>query len=189
MAALFRALTERTDLGAIELDDGTRVDASELHLVTAGETLPQLESVPRVVQLGRVDEATRWALVRGALALVSPSETESLSLVVLEAWLAGRSVIVNRACDVTDAHVRKSDGGVSIDFSDPAGGARALVAAIASRTARADRATRGAAYVRARYQWTPVIDAFETVAGALATATDVRSALGAWAGRHHSWMR
>jgi len=35
---------------------------------TAGETLPQLESVPRVVQLGRVDEATRWALVRGALA-------------------------------------------------------------------------------------------------------------------------
>ena len=119
MAPVFRALTELSGLGAIELDTGTSVDASQLHLVTAGEVSPHLRGIRRVVQLGRVDDDTRWALVRGALALVSPSATESLSLVVLEAWLAGRSVVVNRACDVTDAHVRRSSGGVSIDFGDP----------------------------------------------------------------------
>ena len=189
MAALFREIARRRDLGAIELDDGSRVDASELHLVTAGEISSDLRGLPRVVQLGQIDDDDRWALIRGALALVSPSTSESLSLVVLEAWVAGRPVVVNRACDVTDVHVQRSAGGASIDFGDPPSGAAALVAAIASRSARADSAARGAAYVRSRYRWQPVVDAYETVADAVAGGMDARAALAAWAGRHRAWMR
>jgi glycosyltransferase involved in cell wall biosynthesis len=189
MAALFRELVERRDLGVIELDDGRRVAASELHLITAGEISTDLQGLPRVVQLGQVDDDVRWALIRGALALVSPSATESLALVVLEAWLAGRPVVVNRACDVTDAHVRLSSGGASIDFGDPQSAADALVAAIASRSARAACAARGGAYVRSRYRWEPVVEAYETVADAVASGGDVRTGLAAWAGRHGAWMR
>jgi glycosyltransferase involved in cell wall biosynthesis len=189
VAGVFRELVKRRDLGAIELDDGSRVDASELHLVTAGEISSDLQGLPKVVQLGQVSDDDRWALIRGAVALVSPSATESLALVVLEAWLAGRPVIVNRACDVTDAHVRLSSGGASIDFGDPRSGAAALVAAIASRNARSECAALGGAYVRSRYQWQPVVDAYETVAEAVADGRNVRTSLAAWAGRHGAWMR
>jgi hypothetical protein len=96
---------------------------------------------------------------------------------------------VNRACDVTDAHVRLSSGGASIDFGDPRSGAAALVAAIASRNARSECAALGGAYVRSRYQWQPVVDAYETVAEAVADGRNVRTSLAAWAGRHGAWMR
>ena len=184
-----RALAGQNGLGSIELDDGRQVDASNLHLVVAGEDIPQLRGVPRVIQLGRVEDDVRWALVRGALAMVSPSTSESLSLVVLEAWLAGRSVIVNEACDVTAGHVRRSGGGVAINFTEASAGARALVAAIADRSTRDDRARRGREYVRARYSWGPVVDAYETVADAIVAGGDVGAALRSWAGRHRSWVR
>jgi len=189
IAEVFRMITARRDLGPIELDDGSCVDASELHLVTAGEISSHLQGLPRVVQLGHVDDDERWTLIRGALALVSPSTAESLALVVLEAWLAGRPVVVNSACDVTTAHVRRSSGGAAIDFGDPASGAGALVAAIARRTARAECSARGGAYVRSRYRWLPVVEAYETLADAGAGGADARAALAEWAGRHGAWMR
>ena len=123
LAAVWRALTERDPGGMIELDDGRSVPASELTLVTAGEVAGHFEGMPRVIQLGRVDDATRWGLLRDCLAMVTPSLSESLSLVMLEAWQVRRMVGVNKRCDVTDGHVQRCRGGASIDFEDATLGA------------------------------------------------------------------
>ncbi|GAC1351378.1 MAG: glycosyltransferase family 4 protein [Polyangiales bacterium] len=182
MAAIWRAFTasKRSANGRteIELPDGNRVDAERLTLVTAGEMSPHLAGLPRVVQLGRVEDATRWGLMRQAIALVSPSESESLSLVVLESWLVGTSVIVNAACDATTGHVRRSGGGVIIDFSDPNAGARALLDAIAMREPREERASRGRRYVEKNYRWDSVIHAYESVAAAIVEGRDITEVLG-----------
>ncbi len=188
MAAVWRALTAMKDVGTIELDDGRVVDASRLQLVTAGEHSRHLEGLPRVHQLGRVDEATRWGLVRDALALVSPSESESLSLVVLEAWLASRCCIVNRACDATDGHVRRCGGGVSIAFEPAGDAAAAVLEAIRSRSFRDGRAALGKAYVERRYAWDAVLDAYESIATAIADRGDVDEAVRGFGGRTGAWI-
>ena len=63
--------------------------------------------------IGPVSEGQKWALLEGALALVSPSPWEAFSLVVAEAWSAGTPVVVNAECAATVEHCRRSGGGLS----------------------------------------------------------------------------
>ena len=55
----------------------------------------------------------KWGLLRGALALVSPSAFESFSIVLMEAWSVGTPALVNSRCAVTLDHVRRSGGGLA----------------------------------------------------------------------------
>ena len=68
-----------------------------------------------MIVTGLVDEPVKWGLLRGAVALVSPSANESFSLVVLEAWVAGVPVVVNGRCAVTREHCERSGGGLWFD--------------------------------------------------------------------------
>jgi glycosyltransferase involved in cell wall biosynthesis len=186
MVDVWRAITALRDR-PIELDDGRTVDVSALQLVTAGEISPQLEGLPRVVQLGHVDDATRWGLAREALMMVSPSDAESLSLVLLEGWQVGRPGAVNAACAATLGHVRRCGGGVALDFSRPDEAARRLVGALARKAERDAMAAAGSAYTSRRYGWSAVIEAYEAVADAVAERRDVGAALRAWGGRTAAW--
>ena len=62
-----------------------------LALVLVGPVVDRPPAHPDIVVAGRVDEADKWGLLRGARALVSPSPYESFSLVLLEAWIGGRA--------------------------------------------------------------------------------------------------
>jgi len=70
----------------------------------------------RIVQLGFLPQQDKYDCYAAALALCVPSVTESFSIVMMESWLAGRPVIVNRACAVTTDYCRRSNGGLY--FSD-----------------------------------------------------------------------
>ena len=43
--------------------------------------------------VGEVDEATKWSLIKGAVAMVSMSEHESFGIATVESWRMGRPVI------------------------------------------------------------------------------------------------
>jgi glycosyltransferase involved in cell wall biosynthesis len=74
------------------------------------------EPVPANVRVvGEVDDATKWALLRHADALVSPSANESYGIVLLEAWAVGTPVLVNARCAATVELVRASGGGAWFD--------------------------------------------------------------------------
>ncbi len=60
---------------------------------------------------GAVDDETKWALLGHARCLISPSVTESFSLVVLEAMKMGVPVLVNGSCGPTREHVVRSSSG------------------------------------------------------------------------------
>ncbi|HLH29085.1 MAG TPA: glycosyltransferase, partial [Acidimicrobiales bacterium] len=84
-----------------------------LRLVVAGPVVEEPPPAPEVEVLGPVDEATKWALLDGAVALVSPSPWEAFSMVVAEAWSAGTPVLVHAGCAATVEHCRRSGGGVA----------------------------------------------------------------------------
>ncbi len=136
-------------------------------LVIAGPVVDGPPPHPDVIVAGSVDEATKWGLLRGARALVSPSAYESLSLVVLEAWSVGTPVLVNGACPTTRRHCTTSGGGLW--FEGFGAFEMAVERLLADEELRRCMGDAGRAYVEARYRWPVVLDRYtsflERVAG------------------------
>ena len=86
-----------------------------LRSCSSGPVVHQPPAHPDVIVTGVVDEATKWGLLRDAVALVQPSGFEAFSLVLVEAWHAGRPVLVNARCFATREHCERSGGGLWFD--------------------------------------------------------------------------
>ncbi|PID56022.1 hexosyltransferase [candidate division KSB3 bacterium] len=84
----------------------------ELHLVLLGRQEMDCPDHERIHAPGFVSEACKADAVRRATLVVNPSEFESLSLLILEAWQAGVPVLVNGRSEVLTAHCLKSNGGL-----------------------------------------------------------------------------
>lgn len=140
-------------------------DASQppVKLVFLGPRHDRLDAGPDVVLAGAQPEEVKWGALAACEALVAPSVQESFSLVVLEAWLAGRPVLVNDRCGPTVEHCRRSGGGIWFhDYAELETGLDLLLA----DPARRDRlAHRGAAYAREQFAWPRILDRYEDLAG------------------------
>ena len=129
-----------------------------LALVLAGPVHDAPAPHPDIVVTGRIDEPTKWGLLRGAMALLAPSAHESFSIVLLEAWSAGIPVVVNGRCVPTREQCARSGGGLW--YGRFATFATTLDRLVESPTLRASLAARGRAYVAARYQWPQIADRY-----------------------------
>ncbi len=130
-----------------------------VRLVVVGDGPVRPPVHPAFVDLGFVDEATKAALFRQALALCQPSLRESFSLTVMEAWLAGRPVLVHEDCAVTCGHVRRSRGGLWFrTYEDFAG---ALDWLLARPELAARMGANGRRYVLSNYTWELILGRFE----------------------------
>ncbi|GAB3882989.1 glycosyltransferase family 4 protein [Spirosoma agri] len=89
---------------------------SSLKLVLVGQTFMPIPDHPDFVSAGFVDEGVKVSLLKGAKALVIPSQHESLSMVTLESFAHGIPVIANEKCEVLKDHIELSQGGLL--FSD-----------------------------------------------------------------------
>lgn len=127
-------------------------------LVLAGPVVHQPTAHRSVRVLGAVDEATKWGLLRNAVALVNPSAYEAFSIVVGEAWTAGIPVVVNARCGPTVEHCRISGGGMW--FGDYAGYEVIIDRLRTDAELRRCLAARGRAYVDARFRWPVVVDRY-----------------------------
>jgi glycosyltransferase involved in cell wall biosynthesis len=126
-----------------------------LKLVLAGPVVHAPPTHPDIIITGVVDEPTKWGLLRGALALASPSAFESFSIVLMESWSVGTPVLVNARCAVTTEHVSKSAGG--IPFGAYAEFEVALDRMVGDAALRAALGAAGRRYVEACYRWSDVI--------------------------------
>lgn len=81
-----------------------------IKLVLMGKAVIPVPEDEGIVNLGFVDDEDKFDGIKGARALVLPSEFESLSMVVLEAMSVRTPVIVNGKCPVLKAHCIKSNG-------------------------------------------------------------------------------
>lgn len=67
---------------------------------------------PHVMDLGFVSEADKHEAMAGALAFCHPSVNESLSIVLLESWLARTPALVHACSAVMREQCRRSNGGL-----------------------------------------------------------------------------
>jgi glycosyltransferase involved in cell wall biosynthesis len=136
-------------------------------LVLAGPAKLMIPRHPRILPLGRVDDAVRDALLAHATALIVPSPYESLSMSLLEAWNAGTPALVNAYCAVLQGQARRANGGLwyrsAREFS--AGLTWLLTHPAETRALGA----QGRAYVDREYRWPVVLgrvqELLRTVAG------------------------
>jgi glycosyltransferase involved in cell wall biosynthesis len=110
-------------------------------------------------------------LYEASTIVCQPSINESLSIVLLQGWLAARPGLVHGACDVTRMHCERSDGGLW--FSSYAEFEEVLDRLLGSTVLREQLGRNGRAYVQRDYSWPAVLDRFdaamERILGAPAT--------------------
>jgi glycosyltransferase involved in cell wall biosynthesis len=164
-------------LGRVDHSKGTHLLASlfarykqrnpgPLALAVVGPVQRPVPVHPDIVEVGEVDDATKWGLLRGASLLVSPSAFESFSLVLFESWEAGVPVLVNARCSATVEHVVRSGGGLS--FDNYAVFEAELDRLLVDDRLRQSLAAAGARYAE-QYRWPAVIDRYRGFAERLAS--------------------
>lgn len=86
--------------------------AEQLVFIGGGELEIPVKYRSRIVKLGFVPTQDKYDAYAASIALCVPSVMESLSIVTMECWLAGRPVVVNAHCAVTSNFCRQSNGGL-----------------------------------------------------------------------------
>jgi hypothetical protein len=129
----------------------------ELTLVLAGTGDIPIPSRPDIIALGMIADPQLLADIYAAtIALCQPSLNESFSLVIMEAWLQGRPVLVHADCAVTRSHVEKSQGGYA--FNSYAHFRAQLQRLIDDPLLATELGQSGRAYVLQNYTWKVIIE-------------------------------
>jgi glycosyltransferase involved in cell wall biosynthesis len=139
----------------------------ELSLVLIGDP-GRLAAPPEgVLSLGWLDDDEHWSALAGALAVVVPSSLESLSLVTLEAWAAGRPCLLNADSPVLAGQADRSGG--ALLFRDPGELSESAERLLADPDEAASLGEAGQRFVALHYRWNGVVRRLEelitTVAG------------------------
>ncbi|MBN1249353.1 MAG: glycosyltransferase family 4 protein [Anaerolineae bacterium] len=107
-----------------------------------------------IIPLGFVSEADKFDALSACSLLVLPSRYESLSMVLLEAWLMGKPVLVNGACDVLRQQCLRSDGGLY--YEDYEEFRTALDLLMQNPNLRRRMGRKGRAFTLREYSWESV---------------------------------
>ena len=137
-------------------------DRSRRKLVMIGDAQMPVPNHPAIVNLGRVDETTKWNALVAADLVVMPSAHESLSLATLEAWAAGTAVLVNAASATLVGQCRRSNGGLwYAGFEE-----FAEVLDMLDDNLAAALGAQGRAFVERHYRWDEAAARYRTILGA-----------------------
>lgn len=138
---------------------------STLRLVLAGPGSTSFNnSVPGLIDLGLVEEREKEALLANCLALLQPSQNESYSRTIMEAWFYGRPVAAYRDCLATAMAVEAAQGGwlakTEIEWVE-------LFAKIdcIGEEQLAKYGDNGQAYAKENAVWNKVIERYEVALG------------------------
>jgi len=84
----------------------------DLTLVLVGKSWIDIPDHPHIRYLGFMTDQEKFDALAGAEFLVIPSQFESLSMVALEAWAAGKPVLANGHTEVLQGQCRRSNAGL-----------------------------------------------------------------------------
>jgi glycosyltransferase involved in cell wall biosynthesis len=122
--------------------------------------------------MGVVPDGEKLAAIARSRALIMPSRHESLSMVVLEAWMMGRPVLVNGDCEVLRGQVLRADGGLYYRRYEEFAAAMDL---LVSESTLADRlGAQGREYFEANYAWDRILEKYERLLARAASGAAAR---------------
>jgi glycosyltransferase involved in cell wall biosynthesis len=142
-----------------------RPSAPKLALVGQGSYRAPEAADGVVVNVGFVDEDELRAAYAEAVAVVNPSQLESLSLVLMEAWLEETPCLVAAGSEVMREHCERSGGGFVFDGYEAFRGA--LDRLLADNELRTRTGQAGRAYVLETYGWPHVRERFRSTVESL----------------------
>lgn len=123
--------------------------AQPLKLALMGRAHMPLPDDEDVVLLGFLSEEEKFDALRAATAVILPSQFESLSIMILEAWLVGTPVLVNGRSAVLRRQVQESNGGLYYTSYEEF--EQALTLLLTTPTLRRQLGRQGKAFVKERY--------------------------------------
>ena len=138
----------------------------EISLVLIGDAAGPVTLPEGAVSLGWLDDDERWAALAGAEAVIVPSQLESLSLVALEAWAAGRPCLLNGDSPVLAGQAER--GGGALLFRDPAGLCESAARLVADPAEAGSLGEAGRRFVALHYRWNAVVRRLEGLITAVA---------------------
>jgi glycosyltransferase involved in cell wall biosynthesis len=134
--------------------------ATPVTLVLAGRGAPEMPvpSDQRIRHVGGLSDQQKFDAIAGATALVMPSLLESLSMVTLEAWAAGRPVIVDARSPVLSSMAARARAGLAFRSWMELGEIVELLVADPELGRRLGRS--GQRFVESTYTWPVVVEKY-----------------------------
>lgn len=132
---------------------------SNLRLVLAGEQMMPLPEVNDIRHVGFLSEEEKRDAIAGSVALVQPSPYESFSIVLLEAWLQKRPVLVQQYSEVLTGQCMRSGGG--LPYRGFAEFEACLDRLVTDSELAHELGENGQRYTRSQYSWDSVLGRFE----------------------------
>ena len=136
-----------------------------LKLALAGRSHLTLPDHPDIVPLGFLSESDKQDALAAAELIVLPSLFESLSMVTLEAWAAGRPMLVNEQCEVVKYLCKQSHGGLYYGSRDEFTATLRLL--LDSDTLRRQLGHQGRRFVTQHYSTSVVLGQYTTLLDAV----------------------
>ena len=135
----------------------------DLNLVLIGRSQMEIPARDDIIALGFVSESEKHTALSYSNCLIMPSPYESLSIVLLEAWLCGKCVLVNGNCDVLMGQCRRSNGGLWYQNYEEF---EACLNYIFAHKDMADKmAACGKRYTRENYDWKIIESKLKSLVG------------------------
>lgn len=146
--------------------NGGRYDRLKLIFIGPGSVeIPPLMK-DNTLDLGYVSALDKRNAFAGASVFVQPSLNESFSLVLMDAWQAGKPVLVNGFSDVLVEHVQRAQGGLYY------GSHEEFVAMVDWLLDHVEEAAQmgqnGRKYVQDNYMWEQIIPKYEALIAQMA---------------------
>jgi glycosyltransferase involved in cell wall biosynthesis len=139
----------------------------DIRLVVSGAASddPAFKGSENVETVGIVDGNVRNQLLSGAIAAVVPGSLESLSMLALESWAAGRPCILNGDSAVLAGQARRTQG--ALTFNSAATLGDAIIRLHNDPALAANLGTAGQNHVLQTYRWDAVAERIEKVVDAI----------------------
>ena len=138
-----------------------RNHTDDIQLVLIGSQVMQIQEHRDIICLGYVSDEDKFNGIAGAEVLVMPSEFESLSIVVLEAFRLKVPVLVNGKCEVLKGHCIRSNAGLYytsyLEFE------ACLRYFLKEKDIIHTMGENGYNYVKKNYQWSVIINKLKTL--------------------------
>lgn len=132
---------------------------SNMKLILAGEQIMDLPVHEDVIYVGFLDDNMKQSAIAGSVALVQSSPFESFSIVLCEAWLQEKPVLVQGWSEVMTGQVRRSEGG--LPYNGFAEFEVCLHLLQSNPELGKELGRNGKKYVENMYAWDLVLDRFE----------------------------
>ena len=124
---------------------------SDIKLVLLGKSAIDIPQHPDIIYLGFLSDTDKFNAIAAAKLLIMPSKYESLSMVLLEAWLCSTPVLVNGECEVLKGQCKRANGGLwYTNFNEFEEG---LTYLLINSQIRQKLGLNGKRYVTENYSW------------------------------------